>query len=60
MSIQRNLKAVSTFAYQYVDKNNARYLPYISDTLDYVKVNLNKYEELKELKESLAPYLEYE
>jgi hypothetical protein len=37
MSIQRNLKAVGTFAYQSVKKNNNRYEGFIAPTLDYVR-----------------------
>jgi hypothetical protein len=37
MSIQRNLKAVGTFAYQSVKKNNNRYEGFIAPTLGYVR-----------------------
>jgi len=37
MSIQRNLKAVGTFAYQSVKKNNNRYKDFIAPTLGYVR-----------------------
>ena len=37
MSIQRNLKAVGTFAYQSVKKNNNRYEGFITPTLGYVR-----------------------
>ncbi|MFH0924720.1 MAG: phosphotransferase [bacterium] len=51
ISIQRNLKAVGTFAYQVVVKKNDRYLQYIPSTLNYVKKNLDKYNELRGLRE---------
>jgi aminoglycoside/choline kinase family phosphotransferase len=37
MSIQRNLKAVGTFAYQSVKKNNNRYKDFIAPTLGYIR-----------------------
>ena len=40
MSIQRNLKAIGTFAYQSVKKNNNRYKGFITPTLGYVQNNL--------------------
>ena len=57
MSIQRNLKAVGTFAYQSVIKENQRYLDYIPQTLDYVRQTLDTRPELLELKEILTRYL---
>ncbi|MBI4384909.1 MAG: phosphotransferase [Nitrospinae bacterium] len=41
MSIQRNLKAVGTFAHQSVARKNGRYLEYIPRTLGYVRRTLN-------------------
>jgi len=40
MSIQRNLKAIGTFAYQSVKKNNNRYEDFIVPTLSYVQKTL--------------------
>ena len=37
MSIQRNLKAIGTFAYQKKIKSNDRYMRYIAPTLEYVR-----------------------
>ncbi len=42
MSIQRNLKAVGTFAYQSVKKNNKRYEGFIAPTLGYVRKALRR------------------
>jgi aminoglycoside/choline kinase family phosphotransferase len=42
MSIQRNLKAVGTFAYQSVKKNNNRYEGFIAPALDYVWKSLSR------------------
>ena len=40
-SLQRNLKAIGTFAYQGVIKKNHRYRDYITPTLSYVRQTLN-------------------
>ena len=53
MSVQRNLKAVGTFAYQSVMKKNDRYIQYIQPTLQYVRDTLNKRTDLTMLKEVL-------
>jgi aminoglycoside/choline kinase family phosphotransferase len=42
MSIQRNLKAIGTFAYQSVNNNNNRYMSYVSPTLNYVRRTLRR------------------
>ncbi len=57
MSIQRNLKAVGTFAYQSVVKKKHRYLEYIPQTLDYVRQTLNTQPDLAELKQTLTLYI---
>ncbi|HUK56763.1 MAG TPA: phosphotransferase [Nitrospiria bacterium] len=57
MSIQRNLKAAGRFVYIDVVKKKAHLLPYIPQTLAYVRHNLNRYEELKTLKDVLQPYV---
>jgi N-acetylmuramate 1-kinase len=40
MSLQRNLKAIGTFAYQHKVLGNDRYLQYIEPTLDYIRQTL--------------------
>jgi N-acetylmuramate 1-kinase len=40
MSLQRNLKAIGTFAYQYKVLGNDRYIQYIEPTLDYIRRTL--------------------
>jgi hypothetical protein len=55
--LQRNLKAIGTFAYQAVERNNPRYLKYIANTLSYVARNLNRYDELASCREVLGRYL---
>jgi len=59
MSVQRNLKAVGTFAYQKMAKGSDRYLEHIPPTLNYVKVNLEKYEAFSGLKKILYKYLPF-
>jgi hypothetical protein len=57
-SIQRNLKAVSTFAYINHAKGNSWYLQFIPQTLEYVKKNFMRHKELEEFQEVLGKYLE--
>ncbi len=59
MSVQRNIKAIGTFAFQKVVKGNDRYLKYIPATLKYVKENLDKHKELKGLKLILYKYITF-
>lgn len=56
MSIQRNLKAVGTFAYQSLVKGNPRYLSCIPPTLKYVAENLSKYRELGDIQGYLLEF----
>ncbi|MBW2057677.1 MAG: phosphotransferase [Deltaproteobacteria bacterium] len=56
-SLQRNLKAIGTFAYQAVERKNPAYLKYIPPTLAYVESNLQRHEELSSYREILARYL---
>ncbi len=58
MSIQRNLKAVGTFAYQKTVRGKDDYLSYIPATLSYVRENLEKFPWLRNLKKVLFGYLE--
>jgi len=55
MSIQRNLKAIGTFAYQYKFLGNDRYIQYIDPTLNYVRQTLSKRRDL----EFLIPTLNF-
>lgn len=57
MSVQRNLKAVGTFAYQASARGVDRYLEYIPGTLSKVRLNLEKYAELDPLREVLSRYV---
>jgi aminoglycoside/choline kinase family phosphotransferase len=61
MSIQRNLKAVGTFAYQSVKKNNNRYEGFIAPTLGYVRNVLKcrfKYSSLQKVLSKHIPGLD--
>jgi len=55
--LQRNLKAVGTFAYLACIKGATRYLEYIPQTLDYVRQNLEKHPELADFRHLLGKYL---
>ena len=57
MSIQRNLKAVGTFAFQAVAKGNRRYLEYIPETLAYVLQTLETRNDLQAIRKTLVKYL---
>ena len=57
MSVQRNLKAVGTFAFQARERGNPRYLPYIEPTLDLARRTLTRRAEFKDLKEALEGVL---
>ncbi len=57
MSIQRNLKAVGTFAYQSAQKNNSRYLQYLPLTLEYVRKTLAARPQLKTLRTALGRWI---
>lgn len=57
MSIQRNLKAVGTFAFQAVAKGNRRYLEYIPETLAYVLQTLETRNDLQAMRKTLVKYL---
>jgi aminoglycoside/choline kinase family phosphotransferase len=57
MSLQRNLKALGTFGFQISVKGNHVYLPYVSPTLEMVRVNLERNSRWDELRKSLAGYL---
>jgi hypothetical protein len=55
--IQRNLKAVGTFAYLACWQGKPSYLRFIPPTLEYVRQNLNTYPELKDFQQLLGKYL---
>lgn len=57
MCLQRNLKALGTFAFQTVVKQNQRYAAAIPPTLGYVREHLARHPELQHLTELLEEYL---
>ena len=58
MALQRNLKALGTFGYQTVTRNNPVYIQYIPRTLNYVRANLAKYPRFARLHELLSGLIE--
>ena len=58
MALQRNLKALGTFGYQTVTRDNPVYIQYIPRTLNYVRANLAKYPRFARLRELLAGLIE--
>ncbi|MFB3853008.1 MAG: aminoglycoside phosphotransferase family protein [Vicinamibacterales bacterium] len=57
MSLQRNLKALGTFGYQTVVRQNPVYIQYTARTLQYVRTNLRRYARFERLMEILASHL---
>ena len=49
MSIQRNLKAIGTFAFQYMENKNDRYLEYIAPTLQHIQDTIHSQPDLEPL-----------
>jgi aminoglycoside/choline kinase family phosphotransferase len=58
MALQRNLKALGTFGYMTVARNNTVYIQYIPRTIGYVRQNLSKYPKFSGLRDLLAAYVE--
>ena len=58
MALQRNLKALGTFGYQTVTRDNPVYIQYIPRTLNYVRANLSKYPRFARLRELLSEIVE--
>jgi aminoglycoside/choline kinase family phosphotransferase len=57
MCLQRNLKALGTFAFQTVEKHNRRYVEAILPTLGYIQENLARHPELRPLRALLEEHL---
>jgi N-acetylmuramate 1-kinase len=57
MCLQRNLKALGTFAFQTAVKRTRRYVEAIPPTLGYIQENLSRHPELRQLKDLLETYL---
>ncbi len=57
MCLQRNMKALGTFAFQTVVKRTHRYIEAIPPTLGYIQEKLARHPELRQLRELLENYL---
>ena len=57
MCLQRNLKALGTFAFQTAVKHTQRYMAAIPPTLSYIRINLARHAELRQLSDLLEAYL---
>jgi aminoglycoside/choline kinase family phosphotransferase len=57
MCLQRNLKALGTFAFQTAVKRTRRYVEAIPPTLGYIQENLSRHPELRQLTDLLETYL---
>lgn len=57
MAVQRNLKAIGTFAFQSRSKKNDRYLESIPRTLEYVRQTLQNRPLLHPLRKTLGTYI---
>jgi N-acetylmuramate 1-kinase len=58
MALQRNLKALGTFGYQTMTRQNPVYIQYMPRTLRYARTNLAKYPRFARLRELLATHVE--
>jgi N-acetylmuramate 1-kinase len=58
MAVQRNLKALGTFGYQTITRQNPVYIQYIPRTLRYARTNLEAYARFGKLRELLAAHVE--
>lgn len=58
MSLQRNLKALGTFGYQTLARQNPVYIQYMPRTLRYVRANLQRYSSLGRLHDLLAAHVD--
>jgi aminoglycoside/choline kinase family phosphotransferase len=57
MCLQRHLKALGTFAFQTVVKHTPRYMAAIPPTLGYIRANLARHPELRQLSDLLEAHL---
>jgi aminoglycoside/choline kinase family phosphotransferase len=58
MALQRNLKALGTFGYQTMTRQNPVYIQYMPRTLRYARINLDKYTRFARLRELLAAHVD--
>ena len=57
-ALQRNIKAIGTFAFQRTEKDNPRYLSYIPNTVKSVRNHFYNLEEYKKFYHLMEPYLD--
>jgi aminoglycoside/choline kinase family phosphotransferase len=58
MALQRNLKALGTFGFQTITRQNPVYIQYMPRTLRYARTNLEKYPRFARLRELLAAHVD--
>jgi aminoglycoside/choline kinase family phosphotransferase len=58
MALQRNLKALGTFGYQTITRQNTVYIQYMPRTLRYARTNLQRYPRFGRLRDLLATHIE--
>jgi N-acetylmuramate 1-kinase len=58
MALQRNLKALGTFGYQTISRQNPVYIQYIPRTLHYVRENLGTHPRFDRLREVLCRHVD--
>jgi aminoglycoside/choline kinase family phosphotransferase len=58
MAVQRNLKALGTFGYQTITRQNPVYIQYIPRTLQYARANLEKHARFGRLRDLLATHID--
>jgi hypothetical protein len=58
MAVQRNLKALGTFGYQTITRQNPVYIQYIPRTLQYARTSLERHARFGRLRELLAAHIE--
>src|SRR5882672_8628686 len=58
MALQRNLKALGTFGYQTMTRQNPVYIQYMPRTLRYARTNLEKYPRFARLRGLLAAHVD--
>ena len=54
MALQRNLKALGTFGFQTISRQNPVYIQYMPRTLSYARANLLKYHRFARLRDLLG------
>ncbi len=57
MALQRNLKALGTFGYQTISRQNPVYIQYIPRTLHHVQRNLARHDRFGRLRDVLAEFI---